>query len=118
MFCLSSDPKLFTISGVLLIKLYFARTRFRQTNTVINRLMRMAIQSGTFATIFALGDMVTFRKAFHLGSLFTSNIILVLIPEMNLYGMFTFPIGRIYTNVSPLPRYTQCGNADNQDGDC
>ena len=80
--------------------------------------MRMAIQSGTFATIFALGDMVTFRKAFHLGSLFTSNIILVLIPEMNLYGMFTFPIGRIYTNVSPLPRYTQCGNADNQDGDC
>ncbi|KAF8343639.1 hypothetical protein F5887DRAFT_292591 [Amanita rubescens] len=72
----------FLIAAVILVKLYFSRTRFRQTNTVINRLMRMAIQSGTFATIFAIGDMVTF----------------LLIPELNLYGMFTFPIGRIYTN--------------------
>ncbi|KAF8702237.1 hypothetical protein AX14_014452 [Amanita brunnescens Koide BX004] len=70
------------IAGILVTKLYFCRTRFQQTNTVIHRLIRVAIQTGTFATIFAVGDLVSF----------------LLMSETYLSGMFTFPIGRIYTN--------------------
>ena len=53
-----------TISGILVTKLYFSRTQFHQTNTVIYRLMRVAIQTGAFATIFAIGDLVSFCEAF------------------------------------------------------
>lgn len=59
-----------------------SRTGFQKTDNVINRLIRGAVQTGLFAGIFSLGDMITF----------------LLWPETNLYGMFAIPIGRIYTN--------------------
>ncbi|KAF9494959.1 hypothetical protein BDN71DRAFT_1507106 [Pleurotus eryngii] len=59
-----------------------AKTKFRATDTVINRLMRGAIQTGVFATIFSLGDLAAFLA----------------LPHTNIYGMFAIPLGRIYTN--------------------
>ena len=71
-------------SGTLGILLARSRTGFRKTDTVINRLIRGAIQTGLFAGLFSLGDLITFA----------------LVPATNFYGMFAIPIGRIYTNVS------------------
>lgn len=51
---------------------------------MLNRLIRGAIQTGVFASAFALGDLISF----------------VLYRNTNLYAMFAYPIGRIYTNVS------------------
>ncbi|KAG6919023.1 hypothetical protein DXG01_009733 [Tephrocybe rancida] len=59
-----------------------SRTGFRKTDTIINRLIRGAIQTGLFASIFALADLFSF----------------VLHGNTNLYAMFAYPIGRIYTN--------------------
>jgi thioester reductase-like protein len=66
-----------------------SRTGFRKTDTIINRLIRGAIQTGLFASIFALADLFSF----------------VLHGDTNLYAMFAFPIGRIYTNVCPFNQY-------------
>jgi len=71
------------ITGVLALVLARARTGFRKTDTVINRLIRGAIQTGLFASLFALADLFSF----------------VLHRDTNLYAMFAYPIGRIYTNV-------------------
>jgi hypothetical protein len=60
-----------------------SRTGFRKTDTIINRLIRGAIQTGLFASLFALADLFSF----------------VLLPGTNFYAMFAYPIGRIYTNV-------------------
>ncbi|KIJ62389.1 hypothetical protein HYDPIDRAFT_136040 [Hydnomerulius pinastri MD-312] len=70
------------ITGTLIIILSRSRTGFRKTDTVLNRLIRGAIQTGLFAGIFSMGDLITF----------------VALPTTNLYGMFAIPIGRIYTN--------------------
>ncbi|KAF9223108.1 hypothetical protein BS17DRAFT_835469 [Gyrodon lividus] len=70
------------ITGTLIIILARSRTGFRKTDTVLNRLIRGAIQTGLFAVIFSLGDLIAF----------------VTVPTTNLYGMFAIPIGRIYTN--------------------
>ena len=51
---------------------------------MLNRLIRGAIQTGLFAGIFSIGDLITFTRW----------------PQTNFYGMFAIPIGRIYTNVS------------------
>ncbi|TFK41819.1 hypothetical protein BDQ12DRAFT_624513 [Crucibulum laeve] len=59
-----------------------SRTGFRRTDTIINRLIRGAVQTGLFASIFALADLFSF----------------LLHRNTNLYAMFAFPIGRIYTN--------------------
>lgn len=72
------------ITLVLSIVLWRSKTGFRRTDSVLNSLIRGSIQTGLFATIFSLGDLITFLKA----------------PLTNFYGMFAFPIGRIYTNVS------------------
>ena len=77
-----------TMLGTLGVILARSRTGFRKTDTVINRLIRGAIQTGLFAGIFSLGDLVTFIRW----------------PNTNMYGMFAIPIGRIYTNVSCLCR--------------
>jgi len=69
--------------GVLSFVLARSRTGFRRTDTIINRLIRGAIQTGLFASIFALADLFSF----------------VLHRNTNLYAMFAYPIGRIYTNV-------------------
>lgn len=79
--------------GVILAR---SKTGFRKTDTVLNRLIRGAIQTGLFAGIFSLGDLITF----------------VCWPATNFYGMFAIPIGRIYTNVSLLPRSLQTRRRD------
>ncbi|KAF8205091.1 hypothetical protein BJ912DRAFT_22740 [Pholiota molesta] len=70
------------ITASLTISLTRARTGFRRTDTIINRIIRGAIQTGLFASIFALADLFSFM--FHRNT--------------NLYAMFAYPIGRIYTN--------------------
>ncbi|KAF9010171.1 hypothetical protein BDQ17DRAFT_1004688 [Cyathus striatus] len=72
----------FLIAGLMCWTLWKSRTSYRRTNTVINRLMRGAIQTGFFAAIFAMGDLIAFSTS----------------PTTNFYGMFAIPIGRIYTN--------------------
>ena len=63
-----------------------SRTGVLKTDTILNRFIRGAIQTGLFAGIFALSNLITF----------------IILPDTNLYGMFAIPIGRIYTNVSVL----------------
>ncbi|KAG6889488.1 hypothetical protein C0992_004993 [Termitomyces sp. T32_za158] len=70
------------ITFILSFVLSRSRTGFRKTDTVINRLIRGAIQTGLFASVFALADLFSF----------------VLHGDTNLYAMFAYPIGRIYTN--------------------
>ena len=60
-----------------------SRTGFQNTDTILNRLIRGAIQTGLFAVIFSLGNLVS----------------LVVLPGTTLFGMFAIPLGRIYTNV-------------------
>jgi hypothetical protein len=59
-----------------------SRTGFRKTDSVLNRLIRGAIQTGLFAGIFSVCNLITF----------------VVLPNTTLYGMFAIPIGRVYTN--------------------
>ncbi len=68
----------------LITVLLRSRTGFRRTDTVINRLIRGAIQTGFFVSLFAMADLFSF--------LFDQS--------SNLYAVFAMPIGRIYTNVS------------------
>ncbi|CAA7259887.1 unnamed protein product [Cyclocybe aegerita] len=70
------------ITFVLSFVLSRSRTGFRRTDTVINRIIRGAIQTGLFASIFALADLFSF----------------LLHRETYLYAMFAYPLGRIYTN--------------------
>ncbi|KAG9314925.1 hypothetical protein JVU11DRAFT_4033 [Chiua virens] len=55
---------------------------FRKTDSILNRLIRGAIQTGVLAGIFAICDLISFFA----------------LPHMYLYDMFALPIGRIYTN--------------------
>ncbi|EIM84085.1 uncharacterized protein STEHIDRAFT_113280 [Stereum hirsutum FP-91666 SS1] len=71
-----------TITVSLCWTLWHSRTGFRKTDSLIYRVMRGAIQTGLFVSIFALGDMFSFHFN----------------PSTNLYAMFAYPIGRIYTN--------------------
>lgn len=87
----------------MLIKcLHTSRTEFGRTNTIIHRLMHAAIQTGVFCTAFALATLITFRK---------DSLPLVLLdeiasiggwPQTNFFAIFSFPMGRVYTNVSFL----------------
>lgn len=70
------------ISVSLSIILWKAKTGVKKTDAVIHRLIRGAVQTGFFAVVFSLGDLICFLK----------------VPETNLYGMFAIPLGRIYTN--------------------
>lgn len=63
-----------------------SRTGFRKTDTIINRIIRGAVQTGLFCSIFALGDLFSFLFA----------------DDTYFYAMFAFPLGRIYTNVRIL----------------
>ena len=88
-------------SGIMVTRLYTSRTRFRQTNTVIYRLIRASVETGIFCTIFAMGDMISFRKTSFLETMLANlALYIVAMPRSHLCGMFVFPIGRIYTNVS------------------
>ncbi|KAF7319785.1 hypothetical protein MKEN_00761000 [Mycena kentingensis (nom. inval.)] len=70
------------ISVSLIVALVRSRTGFRKTDTIINRLIIGAVETGVFAATFAMGDLFAF----------------VFFQESNLYLLFAFPIGRIYTN--------------------
>ncbi|KAJ7314983.1 hypothetical protein DFH08DRAFT_894350 [Mycena albidolilacea] len=70
------------ITAILIFVLVHSKTGFRHTDTIINRLIRGAIQTGLFVSMFALGDMFSFIFA----------------PHTSFYMMFAYPIGRIYTN--------------------
>ncbi|KAJ3517871.1 hypothetical protein NLJ89_g239 [Agrocybe chaxingu] len=70
------------ITAVLATVLFRAKTGYRKTDTVINRMIQGAVQTGLFASLFALADLFSF----------------VLHRDTNLYAMFAYPIGRIYTN--------------------
>ncbi|KAJ7104448.1 hypothetical protein B0H15DRAFT_766897 [Mycena belliarum] len=72
----------FLITVSLIAVLARWRTGSRTMETIINRLIRGALETGTFASAFALADLFSF----------------VFFRETNLYAMFAFPIGRIYTN--------------------
>ncbi|KAJ7314960.1 hypothetical protein DFH08DRAFT_894285 [Mycena albidolilacea] len=70
------------ITAILIFVLVHSKTGFRHTDTIINRLIRGAIQTGLFVSMFALGDLFCFIFA----------------PHTSFYLMFAYPIGRIYTN--------------------
>ncbi|KAJ7913902.1 hypothetical protein B0H13DRAFT_2270994 [Mycena leptocephala] len=70
------------ITAVLTFVLIRSKTGFHRTDTIINRLIRGAIQTGLFVSIFALGDLFSFIFA----------------GKTTFYAMFAYPIGRIYTN--------------------
>ena len=70
--------------ATLVIVFSRSRTGFRKTDTILNRLIRGAIQTGLFAGIFSTCNLITF----------------LFFPNTNLYGTFAIPVGRIYTNVS------------------
>lgn len=85
--------------------LWKSKTGFRNTDNVIHKLIRGAVQTGIFATIFAAGDLISFGKSwkwlFKSRKVRKSICASVTNPETNIYGMFAIPLGRIYTNVSP-----------------
>ncbi|KAF7357592.1 hypothetical protein MSAN_01355600 [Mycena sanguinolenta] len=70
------------ITLCLTVALWRSKTGFRSTDTIINRLIGGAVRTGLFASIFALADLFSF----------------LLHRDTNLYAMFAYPIGRIYTN--------------------
>ncbi|KAJ7131449.1 hypothetical protein C8R44DRAFT_612892 [Mycena epipterygia] len=76
----SASDFLITIS--LTIALARSRTGFSRMDTIITRLIRGTIETGTFASAFALADLFFF----------------VFFRTTNIWAMFAFPIGRIYTN--------------------
>jgi len=70
------------ITTTLVIIFSRSRTGFRKTDTILNRLIRGSVQTGLFTVVFSTCDLITF----------------LLYPNSNLYGVFSIPIGRIYTN--------------------
>ncbi|KAJ7436125.1 hypothetical protein FB451DRAFT_1417677 [Mycena latifolia] len=70
------------IAVVLSITLSKSKTGFNQTNRVLNRLIRTAIQSGFFTAVFALGTLLSSHFS----------------PGTYMLAMFALPIGRIYTH--------------------
>ncbi|KAJ7862187.1 hypothetical protein B0H13DRAFT_2671745 [Mycena leptocephala] len=58
------------------------RTNFADTEKVLNRLIRTAVQSGFFTAVFALGTLLSNRFS----------------PSTYLVALFALPIGRIYTH--------------------
>lgn len=73
----------------LTVLLLRAKTGYAKTDSVLNRLIRGAIQTGLFAGLFSIGVFVSFLR----------------VPTTNLYAMFAIPIGRIYTNVGDTNKY-------------
>ncbi|KAH8825034.1 hypothetical protein DL96DRAFT_156612 [Flagelloscypha sp. PMI_526] len=70
------------ITVVLSRALWRSKTGFARTNTVVNRCIRAAIQSGLFSSVFALATLVVF-------TVWTTTY---------LYAIFGWPLGRTYSN--------------------
>ncbi|KAJ7750995.1 hypothetical protein DFH07DRAFT_869048 [Mycena maculata] len=76
----TSADLLITLSLTIVLVRY--KGGFRATDTIVNRLIGGAIRTGLFVSIFALAGLFSF----------------LLHRNTNLYAMFAYPIGRIYTN--------------------
>lgn len=70
------------LTVILSFTLFRARTGCPSSDTVVWRLIRGTLQTGLFASIFALGELICF----------------LLLPTSYLYAMLAIPIGRIYSN--------------------
>ncbi|KAJ7463609.1 hypothetical protein FB451DRAFT_457429 [Mycena latifolia] len=70
------------IAIVLTVIFSRSKTSFGRMDEVLNRLIRTAIQSGLFTAVFALGTLFAFRFS----------------PGTFMIGLFSIPIGRIYTH--------------------
>ncbi|KAJ6628566.1 hypothetical protein B0H10DRAFT_1990453 [Mycena sp. CBHHK59/15] len=70
------------ISIILSYTFSQSKTSFSSTDKVLNRLIRGAVQSGVFTSIFALGTLLSFRLS----------------PATYMIALFALPIGRIYTH--------------------
>ncbi|KAJ6628568.1 hypothetical protein B0H10DRAFT_160288 [Mycena sp. CBHHK59/15] len=70
------------ISIILSFSFSRSKTDFQRTNQVLNVLIRGAVQSGVFTSIFALGTLLSFRFS----------------PGTYMIAIFALPIGRIYTH--------------------
>ncbi|KAH8818739.1 hypothetical protein DL96DRAFT_1820152 [Flagelloscypha sp. PMI_526] len=70
------------ITIILSRVLWRSKTGFTRTNTVINRCVRAAIQSGLFSSVFA----------------FCHFLVFFFWPYTYLYAIFHYPLGRIYSN--------------------
>ncbi|KAF8159422.1 hypothetical protein B0H34DRAFT_402867 [Crassisporium funariophilum] len=72
----------FFLSGILIYNLYKSRTGFERSDTVINRLIRTAIQTGVLSATSAMMTLALF----------------VTMPDTQLYGLFGVPVARLYAN--------------------
>jgi len=70
------------ICGLLIIALVRSKTGFHNSDTVINRMMRMSIQTGVFSGTCSILCLVFFFAS----------------PDTQLFGVFGIPISRLYTN--------------------
>ncbi|KAJ7513098.1 hypothetical protein B0H11DRAFT_1948653 [Mycena galericulata] len=70
------------IAIILSVSLSKSKTKFPKTDKVLSRLMRTAVQSGSFTAVFALGSLLSFRYS----------------PDTYMIALFALPIGRIYTH--------------------
>ncbi|KAF7350632.1 hypothetical protein MSAN_01623400 [Mycena sanguinolenta] len=70
------------IATVLTLTLRKSKTSFARTDRILNRLIRTAVQSGSFTALFALGTLFSFRFS----------------AKTDMLGLFALPIGRIYTH--------------------
>ncbi|KJA28422.1 hypothetical protein HYPSUDRAFT_197290 [Hypholoma sublateritium FD-334 SS-4] len=83
-----------------------SRTGHRNTDTMVNRLIRGAVQTGFLVSVFALADLFSF----------------LLHRNTYLYAMFTYPLGCIYTTTlldtlnSRIELKTMSNNARGFDG--
>ncbi|KAH8825035.1 hypothetical protein DL96DRAFT_1611727 [Flagelloscypha sp. PMI_526] len=62
--------------------LWRSKTGFVRTDTIVNRCIRVVIQSGLFSSVFAIMNFLVF----------------ILRPDTYLYAIFNWPLGRIYSN--------------------
>ncbi|KAJ6493365.1 hypothetical protein C8R45DRAFT_1095871 [Mycena sanguinolenta] len=68
--------------GILTLTLCKSKTSFAHTDRILNRLIRTAVQSGSFTALFALGTLFSVR--------FSQKTFML--------SLFILPIGRIYTH--------------------
>ncbi|KAJ7463562.1 hypothetical protein FB451DRAFT_1492907 [Mycena latifolia] len=77
-----SMSSLLVSCAVLTVIFSRSKTNFGRTDEVLNRFIRTAIQFGFFTAVFALGSLLSFRFS----------------PGTFMIGLFSIPIGRIYTH--------------------
>ncbi|KAH8797611.1 hypothetical protein DL96DRAFT_1825216 [Flagelloscypha sp. PMI_526] len=70
------------IAMVLIRYLWRLKTESPKTNSIINRSIKVSIQSGSFTSVCACCAVTAF----------------ILCPEAYLYAVYTWPFGRLYSN--------------------